>query len=80
MQNILIISHNFSELKDGTVAISADGITASSTAPMLVVGLVISVIFNVLVGGYVLSQFVASERMENRWVGQQKLASIMQIK
>lgn len=75
MQNILIISYNFSELKDGTVAISADGITASSTAPMLVVGLVISVIFNVLVGGYVLSQFVASERMENRWVGEVDLAS-----
>ena len=55
-------------MKDGTVAISADGITATSTAPALVVGLVISVIFNVLVGGYVLSQFLETERMENRWV------------
>ena len=52
---------NFSELKNGSVTVSS-----SSTSPALVIGLIVSVIFNLVVGGYVLSQVAASERMENR--------------
>ena len=45
-----------------------DGTTAVATGSFVTVALVISVIFNILVGGYVLSQLAAAERMDNKYV------------
>ena len=50
------------------MGVSIDGATsvATFTTPVLVVGLVISIIFNLLVGGYVITQLTASERVGDR--------------
>ena len=62
----LVSESFFSELKDGAVRVTLDGSSAVATGSFLSVALVISVIFNILVGGYVLSQLAATERMDNK--------------
>ena len=53
-------------MKDGAVGVTLDGSSAVATGSFLSVALVVSVIFNILVGGYVLSQLAATERMDNK--------------
>ena len=62
----LVSESFFSELKDGAVGVTLDGSSAVATSSFLSVALVVSVIFNILVGGYVLSQLAATERMDNK--------------
>ena len=57
---------SFSELKNGAVGVTLDGSSAVATGSFVTFALVISVIFNILVGGYVLSQLAATERMDNK--------------
>ena len=70
----MILYYNFhaefliphSELKNGAVGVTVDGNTAVATGSFVTFALVISVIFNILVGGYVISQLAATERMDNK--------------
>merc|ERR1711953_879719 len=54
-QEVAKVTKDLSSLKDGTVTVS--GSNALTTSPLLIIGLVVSILFNILVGGYVLSQF-----------------------
>ena len=70
----MILYYNFhaeflilhSELKNGAVGVTVDGSSAVATGSFVTFALVISVIFNILVGGYVISQLAATERMDNK--------------
>ena len=70
-----------SELKDG-VAVTVPG--PASSSPLLLAGLALSLLFNLVVGGYVLSQLAAARRVDTRWagsghsqvIGQEKLTMI----
>lgn len=41
----------------------------SSSSPLLLAGLALSVLFNLVVGGYVLTQVAAARRVDSRWAG-----------
>merc|ERR1711953_961467 len=64
-QEIAKATKDLSSLKDGAVTVTAAGNTGG-TSPILIIGLGVSSLFNILVGGYVLSQFTDTERMEQR--------------
>merc|ERR1719211_216393 len=56
------VSQDLSELKDG-VAVTVPG---SSSSPLLLAGLALSLLFNLVVGGYVLTQVAAARRVDSR--------------
>ena len=42
---------------------------SSSSSPLLLAGLALSLLFNLVVGGYVLTQVAAARRVDSRWAG-----------
>ena len=44
-------------------------VPGSSSSPLLLAGLALSLLFNLVVGGYVLIQVAAARRVDSRWAG-----------